>query len=326
MHPLLSRAPRGSMCGLIFLVRAMFTLPRLDVVIACTTPTLPIALAARIMRKKAIFYALELAIPGNVGSGRYSYAQYLLRRVDIAVYTTGEERSRVFHRAFRTTRRPGVLPCYALRSAPSVRPDSRSPTIRDLVRAEAKQDIKLLVAVNGGLTSTNCLDIILEAEIAAETGVIIALIGIVDEQWKTRIRAMNQITANYFYLGEVSGSRYDLIRFLRTADLGLVLKRYDRTSSWNDRLYTPNKMHDFLAAGVPVICSDQLTLRGVKRRGIGIVLERLEPVHLRNCLLEICSQRHTTLESMRSRVRASFSSDLNFEEACLPLLSQLTWP
>ena len=304
---------------------AFQVLPRLleaDIVIGFTTPTVLILLIAnRLLKKKTIYYALELMVPFTRGSGAYASLQHLLRFTTISVLTTGSHRSRILQRAVGLAHLPAEIRCCALRTTKAISNHPES-TIAERVRKMAGQPDGLVVLCNGGLTELNGFGLLLAAAIPAKSGVLIALSGPLSMVWHEKLAGVSAATGNYFYVGEVHGTHYELIEHLRGADLGIVLKKMDHTQALNDRLYTPNKLFDFIAAGVPVLCSKQSTLTFVKKRGLGFVLEDFSVEGLRAFLLGL-PDRRTEIANLAKSVRDAFDEDLNMEQAARPLLDIL---
>jgi hypothetical protein len=110
---------------------------------------------------------------------------------------------------------------------------------------------------------------------------------------------------------------------MKGCDVGLVLKRFDSYGSLNDRLYTPNKMFDYIAAGLPVVCSRQLSLRMVATRGLGVVLPKLSPDVLRAVLTGLAAENFKQLNVMKATVSEAFRSDLNYERASRDIITHI---
>jgi hypothetical protein len=308
----------------MFLLKACRHVPRLHAIIACTTSTLPVALFGCLYRKKKIFYyAFELAVPGESGAGFCSRFQYLLRYTRTRVFTTGRHRSRLFRRAFGLSTIPGQIDCSALRRTRTLIVPNR-PALVDMVRDRVGARPKLLVALNGGLNELNYLDVVLDACIPLASGIAVAMFGPVTHHWLARIEAARHETGNYLYFEEIPGTRYELIRLLGGVDLGLVLKRVSPALTSNDRFYTPNKLYDFIAAGVPVICTNQLSLRFVEKLGVGTILAPPTAEGLRALLLRLSSPEGSkAIRRMRARAERLFLDALNYESAAAPLIEEV---
>lgn len=255
----------GFFYNLAYLARSIPLLLRNDVVVSCTTVTLPAALLAHLLGKLGIYYAFELRIPAHGSDSRFAIFQYLLRWIRLPVFTTGRARSRLFRKAFRLRQPVQELDLSPLlTSRTTLVPGFR---VRDRVEEAWGKKPKLIVCINAGINPLNCFDLILDAEIPASSGIAIAITGPCSAAWRQRIEDVRKRCGNYLYFGEITGTRYNLVHAFEGCDVGLVMKRADKSQSFNDRLYTPNKLQDFLAAGVPVIVSSQITMRSYVREG-----------------------------------------------------------
>ncbi|MBX9761219.1 MAG: hypothetical protein K2Y29_20750 [Beijerinckiaceae bacterium] len=319
------RPPRFNLPGwrnLHFLFVAGWRCRKANALLISLQPSLLIGLFYNlVLRRRVAYYLVELIVFGRPHGGVYSAFQNLLRLTSIRVLTTGRHRSRVFSRAVGLPYVPEELPLAALRHTTScVSPGAPSLAVQARQMAGAPDGI--VVALNGALSSVNCLDLLLEAEIPASSGVIIAMVGTLASPWRERVAHARARTGNYIHVGELDGNRYDLIEFLRGCDIGLVIKRYDRSQTANDRLYTPNKLFDFIAAGVPTLCSGQASMSFVRSDKLGHQLEDLDVKSLREFLLSL-PQRRGELEEMAQRVSQQFQARHNLEEAAAQLVEFL---
>jgi glycosyltransferase involved in cell wall biosynthesis len=313
----LSKTERNS----AFLARAFATVLRADAVIAFTHPTLLLGIIANMLGKKVLYYPMELIISGTEHGGAFSYLQNFLKYTSIKVATTGRHRSRLLAIASGLKNTPDELPLTPLRATSAVR-NFHGPTIAHQIRETASAPDAIVVLCNGSLHAVNCLDLILDASIPANSGVLIGMIGRMNAEWSEKVAAAHAKTGNYFYFGEVPGTRYDAIAAVKQADLGLVLKHWDSKQTYNDRLYTPCKLAEFVAAGVPVLCSGQPSLNFARREGIGYCLPDLSEGTLRNFLLSLPSRRAELLR-MSQTAQELFATRYNCETTARGLVDYL---
>ena len=292
-----------------------------DCVIVMSQPTLLLGIMLSLFGKRVVYYPAELSLFATRGGGSFSILEKTLPYLPIKVFTTGLHRSRVLAQAVKAKSVPGEIPIAAMRTTSTVVSFADTP-IADRIRALAGNPDGIVVLCNGGLHEANCLDLILEAAIPASSGVLIGMIGPLAPQWPARIAAANAKTGNYFYLGALPGNRYDIISAIKGVDLGFVLKPLQAYQTYNDRLYTPTKLYDFVANGTPVVCSAQATLNFVRHEGIGFQLSELSAASIRAFLMSL-PERRGELREMSARVRARFETTHNFEAGARDLLAVL---
>ena len=306
-----------------FITAVMRHLRPFDAVVTFTSPTLPLALAAdRLLGKRVIHLALELHVPTDRSAKGYAVFQNLLRRSNVRVFTTGRHRSRLLKAAYNLSTTPGEFLNAALARTTASAVGAQMPVVQR-VRELSGQTEPIVLLCDGGLNELNMLDCVVEAQVPISTGVAISLIGPCSAAWRARLKRVHERTGNYFYLGEVAGTRYDVIRVAAGVDLGFVLKRSNKSLPANDRLYTPNKLFDFLAAGVVPIISDQLSLRFVEREGLGYRPKVMSVEGLRTFLLALPARREELARTKR-RVQEEFLSRYHFEATAAPVLDALT--
>ena len=313
----------GKLWNPFFIAHVLPQLPAFAGVVTFTSPTLPLALAAdRMLRIRALHVALELHVPGDPSGTGYARFQHGLRHAArVRVFTTGAQRSRLLAKAYGLRSVPGEFLNASLAKT-RVRPVYQGPTIAEQVRRLSGQEKPIIVLCNGGLDDLNMLDRIVGAQVPAASGVAVALIGPCGPAWRERLAAAHALTGNYHYLGELPGTRYDVIRAAAGVDAGFALKRADKSLPANDRLYTPNKLFDLLAAGAAPIVSRQSSLRFVSRERFGICLDDLTIEGLRRFLLSLPGQRGA-LSAMRARGQALFAARYNLERTASEVVEAL---
>lgn len=303
-----------------YILRSVLAIIRSDLLISFSTPTLVSSLIGTIVfRKKSIYYALELLIPGEDCSGFYSYFQYFIRFTKMKVFSTGRHRSEIMSSAFGLSDAPGCISCAALAKT-SAMINSAKGWIPSQLRRLSKNNNAIIVICDGGLSPVNYFDTLLNAKIPASSGVIIGVFGPLDPAMKPLLELTQMETSNYFYLGELEGNRYDIIEAMRGADLGIVLKRGGESSIRNDQFYTPNKLYDFFAAGIPVLCSSQPSLKFVAENSFGYTLSEVTTANLAQFLTTLPDKKEE-LVNMASLIKKRHLIDLNFETAAVPLLN-----
>lgn len=97
---------------------------------------------------------------------------------------------------------------------------------------------------------------------------------------------------------------YDrMMGFTRTADLGLTL---DKDTNLNYRFSLPNKLFDYLNAGIPVLATDLPEVAGIVRRyGAGMVIASPEPALIAQAVKDFFAD---PAQVSRTRANATFAA------------------
>jgi len=318
--PAWGRRLPGPVRTLLFLLAGVCRVLSARVVVATTPTTVPLAfLAALLPGKTGIYYAYELAVAGP--NARSAWLQFGLRVLPVRPYLTGPHRARYFARLFRPRLTPRVVSCAALAQT-GARQTVRVQTFEDQVVAAWGRRPPVILVVNAGLAPLMYIDALLDAALPRASGVAVVLSGPVSADVRARIETAAKATGNYLYTGILPGHRYDLIRAMRGCDLGWVVKRNDRGGQVNDRTYTPNKLYDFLAAGMPVLCGSQRALDFAVQEGFALRLGVVTPESLRDCLSAL-AQDPARLAAMKRKAGDAFRSGANFEAASYTLRQEI---
>ncbi len=137
------------------------------------------------------------------------------------------------------------------------------------------------------------------------------------ELFQSRARALGLAAPAVRFLGRLENR--EALRMLATADVGLVPHHADE--SWNTTI--PNKLFDYMAAGLPVITSDAIpAARVVRETGAGLVYRSQDPADLARCM-RACSD-----PELRARLgeagRRAVQTQHNWEADTAALLDVVT--
>jgi hypothetical protein len=106
----------------------------------------------------------------------------------------------------------------------------------------------------------------------------LVVVGSGDAIPRLQQHVLGQGWTNVRFVGRVP--REQLQRYTQAADLGFSL---DKPKSQNYRLSLPNKLFDYVQAGIPVVASDLVEVaRVVRDSGAGTVLDQLSPAAISN--------------------------------------------
>lgn len=311
-------ALRGRAANLSLWKHALAGLPRYDVLIGITPVSYTAAHLAWRTGKAGmlVYYALELARPQEEArsiSVRYQ-ARYA-RDADL-VMATGDERADIMRTEFRLPTRPLVVHNSCLNPASAGR-----TSLRGMLPAGVSPESKL-VLFQGNLSAQNCTEELIASAAHWRRDAVLVLIGYGSENAvaavRNRIREMG-LQDRVFYLGAVEGTREDLLAITAGADLGLAFKAHDAKQIMNDVLYTPTKLYDYMAAGVPVVCSDNPSLRFVQDQGWGVCAKSIEPRAIAATINEVLDDEGRRIEMSQTAQRL-FAGTYNYGRQAEPVL------
>lgn len=101
--------------------------------------------------------------------------------------------------------------------------------------------------------------------------------------------AENSLKAKVIFKGRMPYE--EMMAHTRVADLGLTL---DKGTNINYQLSLPNKLFDYIHAGIPVLASDLVEVRRIVNQfGIGDVVEEITPEAIANKMLEMLNSEKT---------------------------------
>jgi glycosyltransferase involved in cell wall biosynthesis len=110
----------------------------------------------------------------------------------------------------------------------------------------------------------------------------------------------------------------DLPRWVAAADVGVIaFAPIDRNNYYG----TPNKLFDYLAAGVPVVTSDFPEMRRIVRtEGVGETCDPLEPTSIATSVRSLLERPWDERQAMRARCRQAAERRYSWEHEALELI------
>jgi glycosyltransferase involved in cell wall biosynthesis len=111
----------------------------------------------------------------------------------------------------------------------------------------------------------------------------------------------------------------EVVAWTASADVSVIAVP---ANSLNQRLSTPNKFWESLAAGTPVVVGQDLTVmrRLVEEEGLGAVADPQDPADLARALGEVLDQPEAEYQAMRQRCRRLVQDRFHWEAAVEPYL------
>jgi glycosyltransferase involved in cell wall biosynthesis len=236
-----------------------------------------------------------------------------VRRVD-AVVTVNEALADHCRRLWPFRERPTVLLNCQPRWTP---PDERPDLIRQATGLPAERRIVLFL---GKLGRERGLEMAAEAVTRLPDAALVMLGSAVNREWDSALRAKSadaRFAGRHVVLPAVHP---DEVRpWAASADVSIIAVP---ANSLNQRLSTPNKFWESLAAGTPVVIGEDLEVMRaiVEADGLGSVADPTDPDDLARALGEILDQPHAAYLALRDRCLAVSRDRYNWETAVLPYL------
>ena len=236
-----------------------------------------------------------------------------VRRAD-AVVTVNEALADHCHAIWLFRERPTVLlNCQPRWTPPTPRPD--------LVRAATglPQERRIVLFL-GKLGRERGLEMAAEAVVRLRDAAIVMLGATVNPQWATTLAAKShepRFEGRHVVLPPVHPD--DVRAWAASADVSIIAVP---ANSLNQRLSTPNKFWESLAAGTPIVIGRDLEVmrRIVEADGLGSVADPTDPDDLARALADVLELPAAGYEAMRARCLAITRDRYNWETAVVPYL------
>jgi glycosyltransferase involved in cell wall biosynthesis len=236
-----------------------------------------------------------------------------VRRAD-AVVTVNDALADHCHRRWPFRERPTVLlNCQPRWAPPATRPD----LIRE---AAALPPERRLVLFLGKLGRQRGLEVAAEAVIRLRDAALVMIGASVNDQWAVALGAKStepRFRGRHVVLPPVHPD--DVRSWAASADVSIIAVP---ANSINQRLSTPNKFWESLAAGTPVVIGRDLeVMRGiVEADGLGAIADPADPDDLARALRGVLDQPADAYAAMRERCLAVTRDRYNWETAVVPYL------
>lgn len=284
-----------------------------DTVVATCPKSLAYALFSGLGRcQRTVYYGFEFSMPGEVGA-RSARLNFLTQWFRVPVFQTGPERARMFARIYRPRCRPDSVHCAALRKTETA-PVYDGPTLEEAFVTRFGFRPKLLIAVNGGIGTPDNTGAgqLIDAAFTRADDVGVVMLGPIDQAWSQRIADRTAAGGLYLHVGAIDGTRYDLSRIMQGCDLGWTFRPNTRTEKVNVRTYTPNKLYDYLRAGLGALVSTQRSLAFAVRAGFAVSVPADNSNEIRRTVMAL-AQDPEQVQGLKKRAREIFETQLHYE-------------
>lgn len=303
-------------------------LPPADLYHAFGILTLPVALdlargARRLRRRGLVVYdVIDAILDSNNYArvpapilARYRRAEARwVRRAD-AVVTVNEPLADHCHAVWPFRERPTtLLNCQPRWTPPAVRPD----LIREVTGLPAQRRIALFI---GKLGRQRGLEAAAEGVLRSRDTALVMIGETVNPEWAAALDAKSrepQFSGRHVVLPPVHPD--EVRSWAASADVSIIAVP---ANSLNQRLSTPNKFWESLAAGTPVVIGRDLEVMRaiVERDGLGAVADPMDPDDIGRALAAVLDQSPEGYAAMRARCLAVTRDHYNWESAVQPYLA-----
>jgi glycosyltransferase involved in cell wall biosynthesis len=163
--------------------------------------------------------------------------------------------------------------------------DEMTEGVEERKRWNLPSDKKIFLFQGAGINIDRGAEEAIEAIRKVENAVLL-FVGAGDVIEK--IQKQNQAESKIFFIPKQPMK--ELIRFTRMADFGLTL---DKDTNLNYKYSLPNKLFDYIRAGLPVIATDLPEVsRIVKSYDVGIVIPSAEPSILSSAMIKMMGDQN----------------------------------
>ncbi len=176
-------------------------------------------------------------------------------------------------------------------------------------------DKKIIIIQGAGINIDRGAEEVMDAvKMLDDTVLIFVGNGDVLPLLKTKSKAEN-LTQKVLFFGR---RPYDeLMNFTLHADVGISM---DKDTNINYRYSLPNKIFDYIHAGIPVLVSDLKEVAAiVNHYDVGLVCPSHEPAEVANCLRKILFDKDLTRQFRVNTKKAA--AELNWQNECTVLAS-----
>jgi glycosyltransferase involved in cell wall biosynthesis len=265
-----------------------------------------------------VYYAMELCLPEETPQTSVNYQSKHIAEADLVI-TTGIHRAEVMYRQLHLRQMPLVL-----HNTTALVPPNREPMLRREMCRQGYAPSEKLVLFAGKLFEPHGLTEILDSMRywSPDTGLV--LIGYGDCGYVEHLRSLanaNSIADRFFWLGTAAPGAENILPLIAGADVGLALKKH-RGAILNDVYYTPSKLLEYAAMGVPVVCSNQTSLRHVEVEGWGRCVDPESPEEIAGAITCVLKS-HAHAVRMGAVGRRLYEQKYCMERQVEPLLAAI---
>jgi glycosyltransferase involved in cell wall biosynthesis len=271
-----------------------------DVYSAGTTDALLIAYIVGRLRGARVVYEAQELYPymEEIPARRvwFFLEKWLLPKVE-GITAANNERAAVMQEEYQLTRTPQVI----TNCPPKMDPDNVAKIQWKPAGSTEKRHI---VLYQGSIADGRGLLNLIRSVRLLDESTQLALVGPAEDSFARRARQLAEdegVSGRILWYGPVPRTQLD--SYTVSADVGVVF--YEPTCR-NNYLCAPNKLYDYLMAGLPMVASDLPEIRRVlSETRAGIVVNSAEPESIAAGILELLATAEVRLEYSRKAREAA---------------------
>ncbi|HLD82345.1 MAG TPA: glycosyltransferase [Candidatus Omnitrophota bacterium] len=308
--------------SLEFCIRAFFSSDKsYDVLIGVDAAGFLIAhLLKKLGRGKVlVYYALELTLPQESKRNFSAWYQARFSKDADIVISTGRERAKVMQEEFKLA----SLPLTIQNCLPYLEP-GKSSSLREMLR-KRKVEADFIAVYQGGISSGRYILEMIRSVKLWQPNSVLVIAGYDQENYAAKIREeirKNELQRRVFYLGWIPGSRDELLKLTSGADLGLAFHNYRENKSFSSLYWTSAKLYEYLGCGLPVLVSDNPSLRLSQEDGFALCINPGEEEAIAAAVNRIISDR-SLYQAMSENALRLFREKYNYQKQAEPFISKL---
>ena len=275
---------------------------------------LPNFIVSKIKKSKLIYDTHELfcEVPELLNK---PIKRYIWKKIEAfifpklkCVFTVNDSIAKIYSKEYN-------IPVHVIRNVPAINFENTFSINKKLLKID--DDAKIILMQGAGINIDRGAE---EAVTAMQyvNNAILLIIGDGDVLNKLKeITAHLKLNNKVFFIGKIPFE--ELNAYTKLADIGLSL---DKNTNMNYRFSLPNKIFDYIHAGVPILASDVEEVRKIiTNYQIGTFIENHSPQHIASVLNKLLANEAKLLEWKLNTIKAK--AEFNWESEEKKLMQHL---
>jgi glycosyltransferase involved in cell wall biosynthesis len=191
----------------------------------------------------------------------------------------------------------------------------------DKIQNYSQKHGDLILLYQGAIIQATCIEQLIRAINNCDLPIKLNLIGSGPSDYLAKIKNLcgNQFNSSRVnYLGFLR--RDQIEEYFYKSHVGIVF--YHNPNDVNEHYCAPNKLYEYISYGLPIICSNNPSLKFVEEEGIGIQVDPTNIDEICNAIRTIGSNKDELI-SMQKRCIRLFKEKYNFNKQIGPFINYL---